>query len=132
FLGLVGRGAGIVKISNSMMVNAITSTQERAILRTLRLRVDFPAGFVELSCLLFESLFDCGFFRNPLLGCVFSYVFRYLHTAKMGSAHGAEMRGLRAFLGKSLTKLMPIIFARCLAGLTVYVASPQSAPFVMV
>ena len=36
------------------------------------------------------------------------------------------MRGLRAFLGKSLTKLMPIIFARCLAGLTVYVASPQS------
>jgi len=26
------------------------------------------------------------------------------------------MRGLRVFLGKSLTKLMPIIFARCLAG----------------
>jgi hypothetical protein len=42
------------------------------------------------------------------------------------------VRRLRAFLGKSLTKLMPIIFAHCLAGLTVYVASPQSAPFVMV
>ena len=42
------------------------------------------------------------------------------------------MRGLRAFLGKSLTKLMPINFARYVAGLTVYVASPQSAPFVMV
>jgi len=42
------------------------------------------------------------------------------------------VRRLRSLLGKSLTKLMPIIFARCLAGLTVYVASPQSAPFVMV
>jgi hypothetical protein len=42
------------------------------------------------------------------------------------------VRRLCSFLGKSLTKLMPIIFARCLAGLTVYVASPQSAPFVMV
>src|SRR5437016_7396570 len=102
FLGLVGRGAGIVKISNSMMVK--TPSRARRRVRspgTLRLRVDFRAGFVELSCLLFESLFDCGFFRNPLLGCVFSYVFRYLHAAKMGSAHGAEVRRLRSFLGKS-------------------------------
>jgi len=30
-----------------------------------------------------------------------------------------------------LTKLMPIIFARYLASLTVYVASSQSAPFIM-
>src|SRR5436305_14234881 len=29
---------------------------------------------------------------------------------------------------RDLTKLMPIIFARCLASLTVYVASSQSAP----
>ena len=42
------------------------------------------------------------------------------------------MRTLRSFLGKSLTRLMPIIFARCLAGLIVYFASPPSAPFVMV
>ncbi len=40
------------------------------------------------------------------------------------------MRGLGALCGKSLTNLMPIIFA--LAGLPVYVASPQSAPFIMV
>src|SRR4029077_10499895 len=80
---------------------AITSTHARAIPRTLSLRVDFRAGFVELSCLLFEPPSDCGFFCNPLLGCVFSYVFCYLHTAKMGSAHGAEVRSLRSFLGKS-------------------------------
>jgi hypothetical protein len=40
------------------------------------------------------------------------------------------MRGLRAFLRKRLTNLMPIIFA--LAGFPVYVASSQSAPFIMV
>jgi hypothetical protein len=35
-----------------------------------------------------------------------------------------------AFLRKGLTNLIPIIFA--LAGFPVYVASPQSAPFIMV
>jgi hypothetical protein len=45
---------------------------------------------------------------------------------KWGPHNAAEMCGLGAFGGKSLTNLMPIIFA--LAGLPVYVASSQSAP----
>jgi hypothetical protein len=40
------------------------------------------------------------------------------------------MRGFRSFSRQRLTKLMPIIFA--LAGFPVYVASSQSAPFIMV
>ncbi len=41
------------------------------------------------------------------------------------------MCGLRAFLRQGLTKLIPISFARSSAGLPVYVASPQSAPFIV-
>jgi hypothetical protein len=39
------------------------------------------------------------------------------------------MCGLGAFLRKGLTNLIPIIFA--LAGFPVYVASSQSAPFIV-
>ena len=48
----------------------------------------------------------------------------------MRTTHGAEVCALRTFSREGLTKLMPIIFA--LAGLPVYVASSQSAPFIMV
>jgi len=41
------------------------------------------------------------------------------------AAHAEKVGCLSVFLRKRLTKLMPIIFAGCLAGLTVYVALPS-------
>jgi hypothetical protein len=79
--------------------------------QTLRLRVDFSSALRELRCLLFQSIFDCCFFRDALLSGVLPYVFRNAHGTKMPATHRTEMGGLRAFLRQRLTKLMPIIFA---------------------
>jgi len=38
-------------------------------------------------------------------------VFSNAHAAKMRAADGTEVRGIGTFLRKSLTKLVPIIFA---------------------
>ncbi len=65
-----------------------------------------------------------------MLGGVLANILGDFHRAEVRTAHGTKMCGLGAFLGKRLTKLMPMIFA--LAGLPVYVASSQSAPFIMV
>src|SRR5215472_12559047 len=68
----------------------------------LRLRVDFCAGLCELRCLLFQSFFERGIFRDPLLRRKLSYVLSYFHRAEMWSAHRAEVRGLGAFLRQRL------------------------------
>ena len=100
--------------------------------KSLRLRVNFGAGLIKLAGLLFHTSLECLVLRQLLFRRIFSYVLRDFHGTEVRTAHAAEVCGLGAFLWKRLMKLMPIIFTRSFAGLAVYVASTQSAPFIMV
>ncbi len=90
-----------------------------------RFRIDFRSSFLKFLGLLLKTTLNCCGFIDPLFFGIASNVFRYPHAAEMGTTHTAKMSRFRAFLRRGLTNLMPIIFARCLAGLTVYVASPS-------
>ena len=57
----------------------------------LPIHVNLCSGLRELRCLLFQSLFDCCFFRDSVFGRVLPDIFGYFHAAEMGTAHRAEM-----------------------------------------
>jgi hypothetical protein len=59
-------------------------------LSTIRLRVNFGTRLGKLRCLVFESLPDRCFFADPLLRRVLPNVFRYFHTAEVGTIHAAS------------------------------------------
>ena len=77
----------------------------------LRLRINLRAGLNELLRFLFHSGLKRLFLRKFLFGGVLANILGNSHGTKMGTAHGAEVCCFRAFGRKSLTKLMPIIFA---------------------
>jgi hypothetical protein len=54
--------------------------------------------FLELAGFFFHSFLQRSFVRDSLLYSIFSHVFRYFHRAEVRAAHGAEVRGLGAFL----------------------------------
>src|SRR2546430_11523179 len=66
---------------------------------TLQLGLKLRALLLELASFLFQSSAQRGFFRQLLFSSEFSNVFRYSHAAEMRTAHGTEVRGLRAFGG---------------------------------
>jgi hypothetical protein len=78
--------------------------------------IDF-ARLGKLLCFRFEATLNGVFFLQALFCGVTADIFSNPHAAKMRAAHGTEVRSFGAFLRKSLTKLMPIIFA--LGGLAV-------------
>jgi hypothetical protein len=59
-------------------------------LSTIRLRVNFGTRLGKLRCLVFESLPDRCFFADPLLRRVLPNVFRYFHTAEVGTTYAAS------------------------------------------
>ena len=84
-----------------------TSTLQRALpdkaaATSSRLRVNFCAALRRTLCLLFLILIRSASSSDSLLfGGVLAHVFRDLHGTEVWTAHGAEVRGLRAFLRKS-------------------------------
>lgn len=100
--------------------------------RALIMRLCRPLiRLMELAGFLFHSDLQRFFFRDLLFRGVLPYVFSDFHGTEVRSTHAAEVSGFRSFLRESLTKLMPIIFARSFASLPVYVASSRSAPFIV-
>src|SRR4030095_407007 len=73
----------------------------------LRLLINLCSFVDELLRLLLHAAPQRFLFGQALLGRVFPDIFRDLHTAEMGAAHGAEMRTLRAFARQRLIVEFP-------------------------
>ena len=63
----------------------------------LGLRVNLRAVLHELLRLRFHATLERFLVGDALLRRIFPYVLRYLHAAKVRTAHTAEMGGLRSF-----------------------------------
>ncbi len=70
--------------------------------RESRLRVNLRALLYELLRLFFHALLQRLFLGEALFGGVFADVFGDLYRAEVRAAHGAEVRGLCAFLRQRL------------------------------
>src|SRR5262245_565021 len=93
-----------------------SSTQPRSgASRESHLRVNLRAFFHKLLRFFFHAAFEGFFLGHALFGGVFADVFGDLHRTEMRAAHGAEVRGLRAFLQEGfvveLTRTLPSVLA---------------------
>jgi hypothetical protein len=68
----------------------------------LPFHINFTALIRKLTAFFFHPLFQRFFLGEALFGGVFADVFGDLHRAEVRAAHGAEVRGLRAFLRQRL------------------------------
>ena len=64
------------------------------------LTINFRSPLHKLYCLLFHTPLQCGLFIHALRGGVVAHFLRDFHGAKMGAAHGAEMRDLGGIFGQ--------------------------------
>ena len=70
-------------------------------------------GFIfgyKLFGLFFHSFLQTFFFTKSVFGCILANILGNFHTAKMRTAHTAEMRKLRAFSGKCFVMKFPCRF----------------------
>ena len=76
----------------------------------LHLAINFRSFRHEFGGFFFHAFFQGIILADTLAGSEVAHILSYFHRAKMGAAHGAEMRELRPFLRQGfIMKLLRLI-----------------------